>query len=70
MVGGERLVKKPLTWSLVDLAAASHKPHLKVVAAPTDATVVLVEVPRHLEGMWGGPKHTDKGKNWLSCLRA
>jgi hypothetical protein len=43
----------------------------KVVAAPTDATFFLVEVPRHLEGKWGGrPRHIDKGKNWRSCLRA
>jgi hypothetical protein len=30
----------------------------KVVAASTDATVLPVEVPRHLEGKWGGPRHT------------
>jgi hypothetical protein len=50
--------KKLLTWSLVDPAAASRNPNPKVVAAPTDTTVLLVEVPRHLEGMWGGGTET------------
>jgi hypothetical protein len=50
--------KTLLTWSLVDPAAASRKPRPKVVAASTDATVLLIEFPRHLEGRWGGPRHT------------
>jgi hypothetical protein len=48
--------KTLLAWSLVDSAAASRKPRPKVVAASTDATILLVEVPRHLEGRWGGPR--------------
>jgi hypothetical protein len=54
----ERLAKNLLTWSLVDPAAASRKLRPKVVAAPTDETVFLVEVPRHLEGKWGGGRDT------------
>jgi hypothetical protein len=54
------LQKPLLTWALVDPAAASRKPRPKLVAASTDATVLLVKVPRHLEGKWGGPRHTYK----------
>jgi hypothetical protein len=35
-------------------------PAPRVVAASTDATVLLVEVPRYLEGRWGGPRHIDR----------
>jgi hypothetical protein len=55
--------KTLLTWLLVDPAAASRKPRPKVVAAPTDAMFLLAEAPRHLEGTWGGPRHTNKGNN-------
>jgi hypothetical protein len=37
-----------LAWSLVDPVSPA-----KVAAASADATVLLVEVPRHLEGRWG-----------------
>jgi hypothetical protein len=61
-IGGERLAKKiSLTWSLVDTAVAARRSRPKVVATPHDATFLLVEVPRHLEGMWRGPRHTYRG---------
>jgi hypothetical protein len=46
--------------SLVDPAIASRKPRPKVVAAPPVATFLLVEVPCHLEGRWGGPRQLDR----------
>jgi hypothetical protein len=41
----------------------------KVVAAPRVATFLLVEVPFHLEGRWGGPRQPDI-KSLRSCRRA
>jgi hypothetical protein len=42
--------KKPLRRSLVNPAVAFRKPRPKVVAAPPVAILLLVEVPRHLDG--------------------
>jgi hypothetical protein len=54
--GRGKASKKPLlTRSLVDPAVVvSRKPRPKVVAAPPIATSLLIEVPRHVEGRWGG----------------
>jgi hypothetical protein len=58
-IGGERLAKKLiLTWSLVDPAVASRKLRPKIVAALPVGNFLFIEVPRHLEGMWGGAETT------------
>jgi hypothetical protein len=56
-----------LTRSLVDPAVAFRKPRPKVVAVHPVATFLLVEVPRHLEGMWGD-RQTKKKKKKLALL--
>jgi hypothetical protein len=53
---GEASEKTLLTLSLVDPAVATRKPRPKVAAAPPVVTFLLVEVPRHLEGICGGPR--------------
>jgi hypothetical protein len=55
-----------ITRSLVDPAVASRKPRPKVVAALLVATFLLVEVPRHLEDKWRGPRPLDKQLALLS----
>jgi hypothetical protein len=50
---GKASEKNLLPRSLVDPAVAFRKLRPKVVAAPPIETFLLVEVPRHLEGMWG-----------------
>jgi hypothetical protein len=51
--------KKPYLRSRVSLAVASRKPRRKVVAASPGAMLMLFEVPGHLDGMRGGPRHTN-----------
>jgi hypothetical protein len=60
-VGGERLANKPfLARSLINPAVASCQPRPKVFAAPPVAIFLLIEVPRHFEGMWEGCEHLDR----------
>jgi hypothetical protein len=63
---GKGSEKSVLTRSLVDSAVASRKPRPKVVAAPPVATILLIEVPRHLEGMSGRPRLPHR-KASVSC---
>jgi hypothetical protein len=66
--GGERLNKKALlTRSLIDPAVTSRKPRPKVVAVPPVAIGLLVEVHRHLEGMWRGPRQPNKKASALAA---
>jgi hypothetical protein len=54
------LAKNLLMQSFVDPAVASRKPRSKVVAAPPVEIFLVVEVPRHLEGKWGGARQPNK----------
>jgi hypothetical protein len=64
------LARNPSSRGRSSIPPPHHvSPAPRSFAAYTDATVHLVEVPRHLEGRWGGPRHTDKGEKWRSSLR-
>jgi hypothetical protein len=50
-IGGEKLAKNPSSRGRSSMPPPHPVSPAKVAAASTDATVLLVEVPRHLEGM-------------------